>query len=267
MAQHNHRHPYSASRGFTLTEILVVIGIIVLLAGILLPVINRARRQANKARLALDLQALVTALEQYKGDVKDYPRVVAAGQGSQTLADALLGPGPSRVGFSIRVGGKKYGPYIQADKFKIADGSTKYVDVVGKTIPLGCLLDMNGNPILYYSASLAKLDITQPGAFVGSNTTYGAPFPFLYNYADNDDGSEPRFTAVSMLCAMLGDYSGNGAIDGGETAVTTGPYLLWSAGPDGFFGPMNEGGKQLTSSDTPTKADVARSDDVTNFQR
>jgi prepilin-type N-terminal cleavage/methylation domain-containing protein len=64
-----------ASRGFTLIEILIVIGIIAILAGIVLVAINPARqfRQANNTQRSSNVNAILNAIGQYtvdnKGDI------------------------------------------------------------------------------------------------------------------------------------------------------------------------------------------------------
>ena len=60
-------------RGFTLTEMLVVIGIIVLLIGILIPVVGRVRTASYEATSRAQMQSLVTAIERYHQDHKAYP--------------------------------------------------------------------------------------------------------------------------------------------------------------------------------------------------
>ena len=139
----------SASRGFTLIELLVVIGIIVLLATFLLPVFKRVHIQSSRAGTAADLEIISQALEAYKADFGDYPRLDRHQAKNLPVPPSAAGPG-----------------------------------------------NPGGNP---------------------NNLTRGA------------DGWK-------VMSYRLGDANYNGVIDNGEVPVTTGPYLLWAAGPDQIFG-------------------------------
>ncbi|HEX8525277.1 MAG TPA: prepilin-type N-terminal cleavage/methylation domain-containing protein [Tepidisphaeraceae bacterium] len=71
--------PFSpaASNGFTLVELLVAIGIIIILIGILLPVVSKVRGQAHVAGVQNQIRSLEAAIEQYHGAFGAYPGPLA----------------------------------------------------------------------------------------------------------------------------------------------------------------------------------------------
>ena len=73
----------SRHRAFTLVELLVVIGIITVLIAVLLPVLARAREQANRIKCAANLHSMGQALTMYTQQYGCYPGALFATQATE----------------------------------------------------------------------------------------------------------------------------------------------------------------------------------------
>lgn len=184
--------PATQRNGFTLVEMLIIIAIIVLLAGILVPALDLVRQEMKAKLTQSNINLIATACDMYASDFDgEYPpstddnpnpnrryfsnannqygkKIIVllltgyagddddAGEpyvpGSETMSED-----DGRDGFGFRTvrRGRIYGPYNGTEKIPTVEGSDPPI-----------FADAFGNPILYYLAD--------------SN--------FAFNKDDNDDG-------------------------------------------------------------------------------
>lgn len=246
------------TRGFTLVEALVVMGIILALISILLPTVNRMQKVATRTRMAADLNLISQALDQYREKFGDYPRPASnlgSTSGAVVLCWSLLAPGPATqdgfdgMGFRPRGTGQGevYGPYLTPDRLKIGTLSTNKDNLVlaptsGTTYDDTKTLigDYYDHVILYFPANLSVPPTT---AYVKSYTPGTVPPQATYNFSENSAfNAKPNYLTQKVFAYRVGAHKNPGGnpaiITATDTAVATGPYILWSPGPDGVFGPQ-----------------------------
>lgn len=281
--------PHRNRAGFTLVEMLAVIGIIVLLVGILLPTIMSARRNAEKNAVRMELHTIALALDAYKADFKDYPRPPTGQRNYRLLAWALIGPydetgGPSDPlnpskqmtdgadgpGFRTvfdpvtkKSSGKLWGPYLSPEKFRVA---TPAVNLDFPTTPVDLrwdILDRYGSPIEYFP----KWHNYRPGDNLFGTTVPSPPATpnAVYDFQQQwqKDPTQPATgvlapnpqTAVNYLRKALGDDDLNDVINAQETIQETPPFLLLSRGPLRSF-----------SSNSDIQNKFAKCEEITNLQ-
>jgi prepilin-type N-terminal cleavage/methylation domain-containing protein/prepilin-type processing-associated H-X9-DG protein len=84
--------PGSRRRGFTLVELLVVVGIVSILVAILLPALAKARELANRVKCAANLRSLGHALTMYTQQYRYYPGTVVHQQNGSVAMEAAVWP-------------------------------------------------------------------------------------------------------------------------------------------------------------------------------
>ncbi|HJY54199.1 MAG TPA: prepilin-type N-terminal cleavage/methylation domain-containing protein [Candidatus Udaeobacter sp.] len=82
---------------FTLIELVLVVGIITVLAGLVLSTVGYARKKGALARAETEIAAMSAALENYKADNAVYPAYSGA-TGAHALYQGLSGDGNDAIG-------------------------------------------------------------------------------------------------------------------------------------------------------------------------
>lgn len=200
--------------GFTLVELLTVVAIILVLAGLLIGVAGNASYKSSFARAQTEVKAMETALESYKADNGAYPRPATVGSSSDALnAQSDNDPGGGNATYAAA--GKLL---YQALSGVPATGTTygkKYMD-----FKPGQLNDVAGTGLTA---------TTTPGP----NTLVVDPFGIPYGYSTRGAYAAEQVQAGTLPAANASTYGYNPTFD------------LWSTGGYG------SGGRQYAKTNLP----------------
>jgi prepilin-type N-terminal cleavage/methylation domain-containing protein/prepilin-type processing-associated H-X9-DG protein len=218
------------SRAFTLVELLVVVGIIAILIALLMPVLARARRQANTAVCLNHLRQLGLGYQRYAAENKGWaPR---AG-GLELGLDRLLQPGAERPDpipmcpEATEVGGYQFNVAFGATVASIVgtaytawgwESITAAPDAIPWPWPHGCSYGINrwafSSDDAYYNEFIARKGQIQPWFKGGSLVpviadaawSVASPYPTdlppdnLVAPRIEEDSIYPRLTGMKMFC-------------------------------------------------------------------
>lgn len=231
--------PTRSARAFTLVELLVVISIIAVLAGLLLPALAAAKKQAQVRRAQLEIKGIVTAINEYDGKYSRLPVSSNAMNSVITLKEDFTYGGVFQTPAGANVTIAAPGPYqadnrevmaILVDLEKFGDGTP--------TLNLGHV--KNPQQVKFLQPHMAG-DNKSPG--LGNDGVYRDPWgnPYVIsvdlNYDDKCRDALYRRQAVSRdpqkgSAGINGLYNGIDAGGAGDHFEANSKVMVWSAGPD-----------------------------------
>jgi type II secretory pathway pseudopilin PulG len=223
---------------FTIVELLTVIAIIAILAGMLLPVLGIAKTKAKITEAKLQVQDIVTAIQNYNSAYSRMP-VSSAVQALGTNDFTYGGTFNTPSGTPLFVGNNTY-PTNNSEVIAIL------MDITNTTVTaVNANAQKNPQQTMFLNAKMVGDTNTWPG--VGPDLVYRDPWgnPYIISMDLNEDNQ----CLDAFYCQQLVSQTAPGSQTGYNGLVNPnlannvnsfqyhGNVMVWSAGPDGKIDP------------------------------
>lgn len=233
--KHHPQRNHPARQGMTLVELLVVISIIGVLAGLILPAVGNVKKKAKVVQAQKDMADLKGAINVYQHDYNRLPSSTAA---SQALPGSDFTYGTAGTGYGTNIVNNNGTGYqaSNAELMLILTAATSFPNYTTNTANTGDAKNprktqyFNGKPAPGGSGATA-------GAGIGTDGVFRDPWsnPYVVALDLNYDGS----VSNSVYNADVVSNAGGGLVRlgaaGTSTWVTKDSVMVFSFGPDGMF--------------------------------